>query len=108
MKVTVTRIYSFEAAHRLPDEFGGPATRLHGHTYTLRVTVEGGYRTEDLDAEWNVLRPLYDHALLNDHLTDTTVEGLAREFLRWFTCADVPVVAVEVQEGNLRHARAEA
>lgn len=30
----------FEAAHRLIGDFG-PATRVHGHTYTLRVVVRG-------------------------------------------------------------------
>ncbi len=30
----------FEAAHRLVGDFG-PATRLHGHTYRLEVTVRG-------------------------------------------------------------------
>lgn len=30
----------FEAAHRLVGDFG-PATRMHGHTYRLEVTVQG-------------------------------------------------------------------
>lgn len=30
----------FEAAHRLEGDFG-PATRQHGHTYRVEVTVEG-------------------------------------------------------------------
>ncbi|MFV9504898.1 MAG: 6-pyruvoyl trahydropterin synthase family protein [Oscillochloridaceae bacterium umkhey_bin13] len=30
----------FEAAHRLVGDFG-PATRMHGHTYTLEVAVHG-------------------------------------------------------------------
>ena len=30
----------FEAAHRLLGDFG-PATRLHGHTYRMEVTVRG-------------------------------------------------------------------
>lgn len=33
-------ISQFEAAHRLVGDFG-PATRMHGHTYRLEVTVEG-------------------------------------------------------------------
>ncbi len=33
-------IAQFEAAHRLVGDFG-PATRLHGHTYRLEVTLRG-------------------------------------------------------------------
>lgn len=42
-------VSQFEAAHRLVGDFG-PATRMHGHTYRLEVTVEG----EQLDSD-NVL-----------------------------------------------------
>jgi 6-pyruvoyl-tetrahydropterin synthase len=102
VKVTVTRIYSFEAAHALPAEFGGPATRMHGHTYTVRVTVAGGVRTEDLDKTWKTISHRLDHRLLNDVVEDTTVEGLATYLL-----SELDAEAVEVQEGNLRFARAE-
>jgi len=37
----VTVAARFEAAHRLVGDFG-PATRAHGHTYRLEVTVRGG------------------------------------------------------------------
>lgn len=33
-------VAQFEAAHRLVGDFG-PATRLHGHTYRLEVTLRG-------------------------------------------------------------------
>ncbi len=36
----------FEAAHRLVGDFG-PATRLHGHTYRLEVSVRGERLNED-------------------------------------------------------------
>jgi len=36
----------FEAAHRLVGNFG-PATRMHGHTYTLEVIVRGHRLAED-------------------------------------------------------------
>lgn len=105
--ITVTRIYTFEAAHQLPAEFGGPATQMHGHTYTLRVTVPGGTRTEDMDELWSqVVRPSVDHKVLNDVTSDTTVEGLAEWFARRFAMFTPP--AVEVQEGRLRFARWEA
>lgn len=99
---TITRIYRFEAAHQLPESFCGPATRLHGHSYTVRIEMPGGHRTEDLDAAWDELSSAcLDHRFLNDHFGDTTVEGLADAF---FTAFDA--VSVEVQEGDLRFARA--
>ncbi|MGI8551459.1 MAG: 6-pyruvoyl trahydropterin synthase family protein, partial [Dehalococcoidia bacterium] len=33
-------VTQFEAAHRLQGEFG-PATRTHGHTYRVQITVRG-------------------------------------------------------------------
>lgn len=42
----VTVAARFEAAHRLAGDFG-PATRTHGHTYRLVVTVRGGALGED-------------------------------------------------------------
>jgi 6-pyruvoyltetrahydropterin/6-carboxytetrahydropterin synthase len=36
----VTVAARFEAAHRLVGDFG-PATRTHGHTYRLQVTIRG-------------------------------------------------------------------
>lgn len=105
MRTTVTRIYRFEAAHSLPG-FGGPAEALHGHSYAARVEVEGGYRTEDLDAAWSRLLPRLDHALLNEAFDDTTVEGLAAALFGRLADAGAPVRSVEVQEGDLRFGRA--
>lgn len=102
MKTSITRIYTFEAAHALPADFGGPATRVHGHTYTVRVTMPGRHRTEDLDREWDRLAARLDHRLLNEVIEDTTVEGLAE-----FVLAELDAQAVEVQEGTLRFGRAE-
>ena len=101
---TVTRIYRFEAAHRLPEGFG-KASGLHGHSYTVRVELEGGYPTETLDRFWAGLSSTFDHKLLNDVFDDTTVEGLAESLLVRLGSA-CPVLAVEVQEGDLRFGRA--
>ncbi len=39
-------VAQFEAAHRLVGDFG-PATRLHGHTYRLEVSVRGRHLGDD-------------------------------------------------------------
>ena len=77
--ISISKSYSFDAAHQLYrndwdegmnlDVFGKCA-RLHGHTYTLEVTVEGKVDPEtgmilnyfDLD---KVVKPIVDHDL--DH-----------------------------------------
>lgn len=38
--VTVTKIFSFDVAHAL-DHYPGKCRHIHGHTYSLHVTVEG-------------------------------------------------------------------
>ena len=76
------RIYKdfrFEAAHYLPTETGSVNSRLHGHSFRARVTIDGpvnpktGYVVH-FDALTNAIadaREALDHRLLNE------VEGLA-------------------------------
>lgn len=40
MNVNITKIFTFDAAHRLPNH-DGKCARPHGHTYKLEVTVAG-------------------------------------------------------------------
>ena len=40
MRTAITKIVSFDAAHRLPDH-AGRCRNLHGHTYRLEATVAG-------------------------------------------------------------------
>lgn len=72
--------YSFElnkdmqisAAHFIPREEAGACSRVHGHTYTVNLTVAG----DTLDScgflvNFSTLKKIvhgkYDHTLLNDH-----------------------------------------
>jgi 6-pyruvoyltetrahydropterin/6-carboxytetrahydropterin synthase len=101
--------FTFEAAHRLPNvPAGHKCARLHGHSFTVRLSVRGpldprlGWVMDfgDLKAAF---RPLYDeldHNYLNDlpGLENPTSEVLARwiwERLR----PSLPLLsAVEVRE----------
>lgn len=71
-------VAQFEAAHRLVGDFG-PATRVHGHTYRLEVTVRG----ERLDASNVLLDVAHLDTLVSAlvgrvHMRDLDeVEGLA-------------------------------
>jgi 6-pyruvoyltetrahydropterin/6-carboxytetrahydropterin synthase len=60
----------FEAAHRLVGDFG-PATRMHGHTYTLEVLVRGE-RLKDDGTLYDIgrLRPAVDDLAASLHYRD--------------------------------------
>lgn len=95
----IGKTYYFEAAHSLPGH-NGKCRNLHGHSYKLEVTVEGGLLYEegtsddnmvmdfaDLDALVKPMVALYDHTNLNDHeeFKRTTAEGILlsmADFLR--------------------------
>ena len=49
-KVYLTKEFTFDAAHHLPN-YEGKCNNLHGHTYTLEVTVSGGIDLEDIGKE---------------------------------------------------------
>ncbi len=79
----------FEAAHRLVGDFG-PATRTHGHTYTMEVIVRGADLKEDGTlCDIGMLRAAADDLAATFHYRDldevpglsgvnTTAEAVAR------------------------------
>ena len=81
--------FSFEAAHRLPNvPEGHKCARLHGHSFQVRVTIEGpvGERTgwvmdfADLKSAFGPVHDRLDHRYLNEipGLENPTSENLAR------------------------------
>jgi 6-pyruvoyltetrahydropterin/6-carboxytetrahydropterin synthase len=76
----VYKEFTFEAAHLLPSAPPGhPNARVHGHSFRVRVTVDGEpndetgvvVRFDDLEAAMKDARNALDHRFLND------IEGLA-------------------------------
>ena len=110
MHTTITKILLFDAAHRLPDHEGA-CRRLHGHTYTVEVTVEGSLQQDgpasgmvmdfsDLGSTVQrlVIQPL-DHTYLNDVLDFVpTAEAIAGWMFRTLAEAGVSVVKVRLWE----------
>lgn len=107
---SVTRIFSFEAAHFLQN-YKGKCSHMHGHSYRVEVTLSG----ENLDeigmlVDFNRLKILaqnhiidrYDHKVLNDVLFDChegknpTAEILAYRFFQSFKDA---IFHVESEQG---------
>lgn len=77
------------AAHFIPRESAGACSRVHGHTYTVNITVAG----DELDdsgflVNFSVLKKLvhgnYDHTLLNDHEDFLRTTGIrSRQLKSW-------------------------
>lgn len=101
--------FSFEAAHRLP---GVPAdhkcARLHGHSFHVRVSVDGPIGSEtgwvmdfaDLKAAFHPVLDALDHRYLNEipGLENPTSEVLAVWIWRRLAPALQSLAAVEVRE----------
>jgi 6-pyruvoyltetrahydropterin/6-carboxytetrahydropterin synthase len=101
--------FSFEAAHRLPNvPEVHKCARLHGHSFRVRVTVEGpvdvktGWVVDfaDLKAAFGPLHDRLDHRYLNEvpGLENPTSERLAQWIWRELEPALPGLVEIEVRE----------
>ena len=84
----IYREFHFEAAHFLPSAPAGhPNSRIHGHSFRVRVSIEGEpdpltglvMHFDDLTAAITDAREALDHRMLND------IEGLAAPTLELIT-----------------------
>ena len=105
----VFKEFSFEAAHRLPNvPDGHKCARLHGHSFQVRVTVDGavGERTgwvmdfADLKAAFGPVYERLDHRYLNEiaGLENPTSEVLARWIWRELRTSLPALIEIEVRE----------
>ena len=101
--------FSFEAAHHLPNvPEGHKCARLHGHSFQVRVTVEGpvGERTgwvmdfAELKAAFAPVYDRLDHRYLNEipGLENPTSEILARWIWSELRSTLAGLVEIEVRE----------
>lgn len=82
----VSKDFKFDAAHHLT-KYNGKCENPHGHTYRLRVTLEGKLNDDDMVMDFVALKKLvndkvlskYDHADLNDFFENPTAELIAME-----------------------------
>ncbi len=72
--ITVTRRFTFAAAHRLVKGYEGICSSLHGHNYTLDITLSTPYSTLDkhgMILDFNAIRTAVTDGVLGklDHAT---------------------------------------
>jgi 6-pyruvoyltetrahydropterin/6-carboxytetrahydropterin synthase len=105
MRTTVTRSFSFEAAHQLPWHTGA-CRELHGHGYRLEVTVGGNLNDDGIVIDFADLRAIverevvarYDHRYLNDLLDNPTAELIAQDAWKHLEAAGLSVAKLRLWE----------
>ena len=85
--ITVTKVFMFEASHRLP-YYEGACHNLHGHSYKLEVTIGGNVNSDPSNPKCGMIMDFkdlkkivdevavdrYDHSYLNDFFPNPTAE----------------------------------
>jgi 6-pyruvoyltetrahydropterin/6-carboxytetrahydropterin synthase len=111
-KVTISKSFDFDAAHRLPHlPDGHKCKRLHGHTYRVEIRYEGEPDARGMVVDyaeiaeaWQPVHAIIDHNFLNEveGLENPTTEILAPWILRRMVIRtatkEVPPAAVRVYE----------
>jgi len=109
MPTRIAKSFSFDAAHRLTRvPAAHPCGRMHGHTYTVTLTIEGDPGPEsgwimdygEIKAAFAPLRRELDHSCLNDlpGLENPTAEVLAHWIYARLAPALAGLTEVTVQE----------
>jgi 6-pyruvoyltetrahydropterin/6-carboxytetrahydropterin synthase len=105
MRTSVTRSFTFEAAHQLPWH-EGKCKRLHGHSYRLEVTVDGAITERGIVVDFADIKAVvereviaaYDHQYLNDVFDNPTAELIAHEIWKTIEAADLAVSRIRLWE----------
>lgn len=105
MRTSVTRVFSFEAAHQLPWH-DGKCQRLHGHSYRLEVTVTGPVREDGMVMDFAEVKEVverevierFDHQYLNDFFENPTAEIVAAEVWKSLEAAGLGITRIRLWE----------
>jgi len=104
-RTTVSRTFTFEAAHRLTWH-PGKCRNLHGHSYRLDVTVGGPLDANGVVIDFDELTTVverevidrWDHRDLNQVIVNPTAELLAQRAWEMLTTAGLDLVALRLWE----------
>jgi 6-pyruvoyltetrahydropterin/6-carboxytetrahydropterin synthase len=78
--VRVTKEFSFDMAHALPD-YEGKCNNIHGHTYWLSVTVSGKPIPPDVDDTTGMV---IDFSDLKKIIVDAIIDPFDHALVVWF------------------------
>lgn len=73
-KITVTKMFEFEAAHWLPG-YDGPCGKVHGHTYKLEISITGKIGTKGMVVDFKFLKSIVEKHVI-DKLDHTTINTM--------------------------------
>ena len=78
----ISKTFVWSAAHKLELPYKSQCEKLHGHSYEVRVCVEGPINENGMVMDFSVLKDTinkygFDHSYLNDFMNDNpTAENL--------------------------------
>jgi 6-pyruvoyltetrahydropterin/6-carboxytetrahydropterin synthase len=61
----ISKEFTFDSAHFLK-EYKGKCERLHGHTYRLRVTIEGAIQKNGMVMDFHKIKTIVESRVLED------------------------------------------
>lgn len=88
--LTITKLFSFEAAHRISD-YKGPCQQLHGHSYQLEVSVGTSEMLEnDMVLDFKVLKRIVKQHIISllDHCLVLKENEVNKQ---WAAVLDMPI-----------------
>ncbi len=111
MEMSVTRRFTFEAAHYLP-RHPGRCHELHGHRYELEVTVTGPVSEDGMVIDFSSLAETvqrqvidhYDHTVLNHLLDNPTAELVLSDIWNRLEQAGLVLAKLKLNETESNYA----
>jgi len=103
----VGKEFTFDSAHFLPNYYG-KCERMHGHTYKLKVTVDGKVGENGLVIDFVVLKRIVkkvvldplDHKVINDVIEIASCENITKWI--WDQLVDLKtLIQAELDDPNL-------
>lgn len=103
----VGKEFTFDSAHFLP-KYYGKCERMHGHTYKLKVTVDGKVGENGLVIDFVVLKRIVkkmvldplDHKVINDVIEIASCENITKWI--WDQLVDLKtLIQAELDDPNL-------
>lgn len=113
-KISITKMFEFEAAHFLPD-YEGACANVHGHSYKLEIEVTGPL-LQGMIMDFSVLKEIvkinvidkYDHKHLNELFIRPTAEnmvcGIVMNLHRVLKAHHIDLIRVRLYETRTSYA----